>query len=73
MNSSLFSACLRYFDNKIETQEERKILLLMNHCGTHGSTDTLPMFQNIEVEFLPPNMTSKLQPLDVGIIAATKV
>ena len=29
-------------------------------------------YPNLEVIFLPPNTTSKLQPMDAGIIAASK-
>lgn len=73
MNSSLCFEWLKYIDNEIGKQPDRKILLLMDNCSAHGSKETLPSLQHVEVEFLPPNTTSKLQPLDAGIIAAMKV
>jgi hypothetical protein len=48
----------------------RKILLLIDNAPSHIYQDT-GIF-NIEVICLPPNTTSKLQPMDAGIIAAFK-
>jgi len=45
------------------------ILLFIDNCPAHPKDVVL---QNIEVVFLPPNSTSKLQPLDQGIIKVTK-
>eukprot|EP00171_Calliarthron_tuberculosum_P021816 IDg21816t1 len=39
----------------------------------HGNATTLPSLSNVELVFLPPNTTSKLQPWDAGIIASMKV
>ena len=46
----------------------RKILLFLDNAPGHGHHS----FSNIKLEFLPPNTTSKLQPLDAGIIAQVK-
>lgn len=73
MNSSLFFEWLRYVDDTIGKTAGRNILLLMDNCSAHGTIETLPQFNHVEVAFLPPNTTSKLQPLDAGIIAAMKV
>ncbi len=49
--------------------QDRKILLFMDNCGAHPHLE----LSNIELAFLPPNTTSKLQPMDAGIIQTTKV
>ena len=48
----------------------RKVLLFMDNCPAH--TAGILDIANVEVRFLPPNTTSKLQPLDGGIIRALK-
>lgn len=48
-------------------------MLLIDNCSAHGSVDSLPPVENVDVVFLPPKTTSKLQPLDAGIIAALKI
>ena len=45
-----------------------KILLFLNNAPGYGHHS----FSNIKLEFLPPNTTSKLQPLHAGIIAQVK-
>ncbi|KAG0442128.1 Tigger transposable element-derived protein 6 [Dictyocoela muelleri] len=50
-------------------EKNRKILLLLDNCTSHKSTIEL---SNIELFFLPKNSTSKLQPLDAGIIRSFK-
>ena len=48
-------------------QQGRKILLLLDNVSSH-SPDLKDGFSNIKVAFLPKNTTSRLQPLDAGII-----
>ncbi|XP_054713519.1 tigger transposable element-derived protein 6-like [Uloborus diversus] len=52
-------------------KEKRKVLLFMDQCPAHPRD--LPVFDHIKVVFLPANCTSKLQPLDLGIIRCVKV
>lgn len=51
-------------------KKQKKILLLMDRCAAHPPQIVL---ENVRVEFFPPNCTSVLQPLDLGIIANFKV
>ena len=46
-----------------------KIRLFIDNCRSHKN---LPTMENITVEFLTPNTTLKLQPLDQGIIWSFK-
>ena len=49
--------------------QKRKILLFLDNATSHS--DSLKL-SNVTLHFLPPNTTSKLQPLDLGIIRAFK-
>ena len=53
-------------------KKERKILLLLDNVSSHNP-NLKDRFSNIRVIFLPKNTTSKLQPLDAGIIKNFKV
>jgi len=46
-----------------------KVLLLLDNAPSHSNNLSHP---NVQVEFLPPNTTSLLQPLDQGIIGTFK-
>ena len=51
------------------TKVNRKILLLVYNCTAHPHVSTL---KNIQLEFLPPNTTPFIQPMDQGIIKNLK-
>lgn len=69
MNGEAFSAWLKTVNSEMK-KKKKKILLFIDNCSAHG---TIPKLSNITVHFLPPNTTSKLQPLDQGIIKNFKV
>lgn len=48
-----------------------KILLLIDNAPAHP-TDVDSLNDNIKVQFLPPNTTSLIQPMDQGVIATFK-
>ncbi|POM64511.1 Tigger transposable element derived 4 [Phytophthora palmivora] len=50
--------------------EDRHVLVLVYNASSH--TEEGLTLTNVRVEKLPPNTTSKLQPLDQGIICCVK-
>ncbi|KAL4119165.1 hypothetical protein QTP88_012011 [Uroleucon formosanum] len=69
MTSEIFNLWLMKLDKKM-VSEKRKILLFIDNCTAHNLTST---FNAIKVQFLPPNTTSVLQPLDQGMINNFKI
>jgi len=67
MTGNVFQTWLSNFDRQMQG---RRVLLLVDNARCHVARDVL--LHNITVHFLPPNTTSKLQPLDSGTIAAFK-
>ena len=68
MGSILFEEWVREVDRPI-TKEGRKMVLLVDNCPAHPSIDN---FVSTELIFLLPNTTSKLQPMDQGVIRSLK-
>lgn len=66
MTGNIFENWLKNVDNKFAS-ENRKILLFIDNCPAHpkGAVEHL---RAVTVLYFPPNMTSKSQPLDLGII-----
>lgn len=69
MTSELFADWLKQINRKM-CQKKKKIILFIDNCRAHG---IIPKMKAVKVVFLPPNATSKLQPLDQGIIRSFKV
>ena len=68
MDGNLFSEWVKKLDRKFAAQE-RKVALIIDNCPAHPSLEGL---QAIELIFLPPNTTSKTQPMDQGVIRSLK-
>jgi hypothetical protein len=70
MTGVFFQEFIKIFNNHVN---KRRVLLLLDNAPSHIWTDTQKAaYPNIELLFLPPNTTSKLQPMDAGIISAFK-
>ena len=69
MTSLIFQEWLQLFDSRMKRQN-RRVLLLLDNAPTHGVKNVA--LSNVTVLFLPPNTTSRIQPMDAGIIAAFK-
>ena len=74
MNSTIFKEWLLYLNTTIETQKWNVLLFLDNfsghECGFELAKEHLT---HVRVEWLPPNCTSLLQPVDQGIGNALKI
>ena len=68
ITGELIAAWMRRVDNRMRRQN-RHILLFLDNCGAHPHME----LENVKVIFLPPNTTSKLQPMDAGIIQNLKM
>lgn len=49
------------------------VVLLICNCSAHDTVDSVVALNNVEVPFLPPNTTSKFQPMDAGVIVSVKL
>ena len=68
MTMDIFASYVLKVNNKMK-RLGRKILLLLDNAGSHNK---LPSFSNVNIQFLPKNTTSVLQPMDQGIIRSLK-
>jgi hypothetical protein len=69
MTTAIFEPWLLKLDRKFH-REGRKVLLFVDNCPAHPKiTEDL---KSIRLVFLPPNMTSKVQPMDQGVIKNLK-
>lgn len=71
MITTVFQEWLQEFDRQVGRKHQgQRALLLLDNCSSH-KIDGLAL-QHVEVHFLPPNTTSKIQPMDAGIIMSFK-
>ncbi|CAF4213616.1 unnamed protein product [Rotaria sordida] len=68
MNTKIFDEWLLDLNLSMK-QQNRKIILFMDNAPCHPTDIEL---SHVKLQFFPPNTTSKLQPLDQGIIRSFK-
>jgi len=72
MTQIIFLEWLRAFDLHVSGQ---KVFLILDNFSGHTPVEKIPdhiRLQNTTILYLPPNMTSKIQPCDAGIICNFK-
>jgi hypothetical protein len=72
MNQTIFTMIMTRLQRKAACQN-RKFLIILDNATCHKLDYNALNFTNLEIIFLPPNSTSKSQPLDKGIIQNVKV
>lgn len=74
MTTELFAEWLKAFDNRMRDKGKQALLLLDNFSGHKASKmKDLPKLSYTQILYLPANTTSKLQPMDAGIIRNFKL
>ena len=69
INRELFTTWFHEtFVKYIRTFTNEQVLLIVDNCSSHLKLS----YENITVQFLPPNVTSTSQPLDQGIVSIVK-
>jgi hypothetical protein len=68
MVSSIFEEFVRELDRSLRVPSA----LILDNASVHNSAADLRL-KNLEIVFLPPNTTSKTQPMDAGIIQTLKL
>jgi hypothetical protein len=70
MTSTLFYEWLLKFNKRMRA-EKCNVAFILDNCAAH-SVNTAAV-RNVSVYFLPPNATSKTQPMDAGVIKNLKL
>ena len=68
MTSKIFVDWVKRTNQKFRF-ENRNVLMFVDNCSSHPDVEA----SNLRLVFLPPNTTSKLQPMDAGIIQSVKI
>ncbi|KAG1706095.1 hypothetical protein DVH05_028515 [Phytophthora capsici] len=69
MTGAVFREWIRQLNRDMRAAG-RNILLLVDNASSHKTSELT--LSNVNVQFLPPNTTAFLQPMDAGIIATFK-
>jgi hypothetical protein len=67
MKTDIFTEFLTKFNRKM-LRQNRKVMLFIDNCSSHPYMS----LSNVKIIFLPRNTTSRLQPMDQGIIKCLK-
>jgi transposase len=71
MLATIFQEWLKDFDLQVlQKHKGQPVLLLLDNCSSHKLLGLA--LKCVNVHFLPPNTTSRIQPMDAGIIMAFK-
>ncbi|CAB5320175.1 unnamed protein product [Rhizophagus irregularis] len=71
MITTFFQEWIQDFDHQVAQKHGgQRVLLLLDNCTSH-KLEGLTL-SHVDVHFLPPNTTSKIQPMDSGIIMSFK-
>ena len=71
MTSEVMESVMLCLNRKL-VFEDRKVILFLDNATCHPES-MIGKFSHIKIVFLPKNTTSRLQPLDAGIIRNIKV
>ena len=71
MLTTIFQEWLQEFSKQVARRHKNEcVLLFLDNCPSH-KTDGV-VLSNVDIHFLPPNTTAKIQPMDAGIISSFK-
>ena len=70
VDSNGFNNWINWFYNEIKKKSSGSLLLIMDNCGGHESEIQIP---GLRIEMLLPRSTAKKQPLDLSLIAHSKI
>ncbi|KAI6658711.1 Tigger transposable element-derived protein 6-like [Oopsacas minuta] len=68
MTSKIFVDWMKRTNQKFRFGN-RNVLIFVDNCSSHPDVEA----SNLRLVFLPPNTTSKLRPMDAGIIQSVKI
>ena len=71
MTSEVMEVVLALFSRKL-VFEDRQVIIFLKNATCHPES-MIGQFSQIKIIFLPKNATSRLQPLDAGIIQSFEV